>query len=171
MITPVFLVGYVGSNLHRYLAFDKFMLLSEYAHLKVAQIYPSIYIWVHEFEILPSQTNDLENRYSSRRNQAMNRIEHGPVCSVSIKVMWLSEILDHGLGGLVFQWSSAIKSPRVCSHKPVPILIWLYICYIYTHLYTYKLLVLGVVAESVEHGSRVQELIGLNPWSSQTNDV
>ena len=27
------------------------------------------------------------------------------------------------------------------------------------------------VAESVEHGSRVQEIVHSNPWSSQTNDL
>ena len=29
----------------------------------------------------------------------------------------------------------------------------------------------GAVAESVEHGSRVREIVDSNPWSSQTNDL
>ena len=30
---------------------------------------------------------------------------------------------------------------------------------------------LGVVAESVKHGSCVGEIVGSNPWSSQINDL
>ena len=30
---------------------------------------------------------------------------------------------------------------------------------------------LGLVAKSIEHGSRVSEIMGLNQWSSQTNDL
>ena len=30
---------------------------------------------------------------------------------------------------------------------------------------------LSVVAEMVEHGSRVWEIVGLNPWLSQSNDL
>ena len=29
----------------------------------------------------------------------------------------------------------------------------------------------GVVAESVEHRSSVREIVGLNPWSSQSNGL
>ena len=29
----------------------------------------------------------------------------------------------------------------------------------------------GAVADSIEHSSRVQEIMGSNPWSIQTNDL
>ena len=38
-------------------------------------------------------------------------IRQGLVTSVSAKEMWLSGILGHGAGSLVFQWGSTIESP------------------------------------------------------------
>ena len=42
---------------------------------------------------------------------------------------------------------------------------------IHTYIwYTYIVMILGVVAESVEHGSCVEEIVGSKPRTSQTMD-
>ena len=66
--------------------------------------------------------------------------------------------------------SRVLKYIHIYIYTYIHIYIYTYI-HIYIHIHTHTYTHTTANTTSIEHGSRVREIVGSNPWSNQSNDV